>query len=79
MGKRMGSPCSTGSFTANSTRSELPGLVATFCSYCEGASTSERMAPSWASPKMPRVFTLERVFLRSPTPAASVCMSPRPL
>ena len=37
------------------------------------------MAPSWISPRMPRVFTLERTRFRSPTPAARVCISPSPL
>ena len=44
-----------------------------------GARICSRIAPSWISPKMPRVFTLLKTFFRSPTPVASVCISPRPL
>ncbi len=78
MGRSTGSPSSTGSLTANSTRSFEPGLVAMFFSYCPGAKISERMASSCTSPKMPRVFTLPSTRLRSPTPAAMLCMSPNP-
>ena len=70
---------SPGSFTAYSTRSLLPFTVATFSAYCSGARICSRIAPSWISPKMPRVFTLLKTFFRSPTPVASVCISPRPL
>ena len=36
------------------------------------------LLPSWNSPKPPRDLTLERTLLRSPTPAASSFISPRP-
>jgi len=33
-------------------------------------------APNWISPQVPRVLTLVRTFFKSPTPVASVCISP---
>ena len=63
---------------ANSTRSALPSFVATFVPYCPGASTCSSSAPSCTSPHVPRVLTLVRTRLRSPTPDASACISPRP-
>ena len=36
------------------------------------------MAPSWISPKVPRVFTLVSTRFRSPTPVARLCISPSP-
>ena len=79
IGSSTGSPSSTGSLTANSTRSEAPGLVATFSRYWSGVRMSARIAPSCTSPKIPRAFTLPSTRLRSPTPVAMDCMSPRPL
>ena len=43
-------------------------LVATFASYCAGASTCSSSAPSCTSPHVPRVLTLVSTFFRSPTP-----------
>ena len=48
------------------------------CAYCSGASTCSSRLPSWTSPQVPRTFTFARTFLRSPTPVASVCISPSP-
>ena len=39
---------------------------------------SSSRAPSCTSPKMPRFFTLVSTRLRSPTPVARFCISPRP-
>ena len=64
---------------AYSTRWVLPGMVATLVSYCSGARISSRMAPSWISPKMPRVLTPDSTCFRPPTSAARLCISPRPL
>ena len=64
---------------ANSTRSPLPGRVTTLAPYCSAVSTCSSSAASWTSPQVPRVLTLVSTFLRSPTPAASVCISPSPL
>ena len=72
-------PSSAGSFMANSTLSPLASLTFAFTSYCSGAIISPNIAPSCISPSMPLVFTFESTFERSPTPAASVCISPRPL
>ena len=63
---------------ANSTRSALFGRVATFSAYCSAVSTCSSRLASCTSPQVPRVLTLVSTFLRSPTPAASVCISPRP-
>ena len=64
---------------ANSTRSLLPGFTATFEPYCSFVSTSSSRRPSCTSPQVPLVFTLVSTRRRSPTPAASSCISPRPL
>ena len=75
-----GAPSSRpGSRTANSTRSCEPGTTATFSSYCEFVSDSDKIARSRASPQMPRVFTPESTRFRSPTPSASLRISPTPL
>ncbi len=44
-----------------------------------GARISSRMAPSWISPRIPRVFTPESTCFSPPTSAARFCISPRPL
>ena len=67
---------SPGNFTANSTRSVVP-VTATFSSYCSGERICSRIAPSCISPRMPLVFTFDRTFFKSPTPAARLCISPR--
>ena len=79
-GSQHGCPSSPrpGRRIANSTRWPLPGTVSTLVAYCCGVSTSASSAASWTSPHMPRVFTLARTRFRSPTPVASVCISPRP-
>ena len=41
-------------------------------------SNCSSKADNWTSPQVPRVLTLVSTRLRSPTPAASVCISPRP-
>ena len=64
---------------AYSTRWVLPGMVATLVSYCSGARISSRMAPSWISPRMPRVLTPESTCFSPPTSAARFCISPSPL
>ena len=64
---------------ANSTRSLLCSRVATFAANCSGARTCSSSVPSCTSPHVPRVLTLVSTFFRSPTPVASVCISPRPL
>ena len=63
---------------ANSTRLPVPGIVSTFVAYCWAVSTSESSAASWTSPHIPRDLTLASTRFRSPTPVASVCISPRP-
>ena len=70
---------SPGSLTAYSTYAELPCLVATLASYCSCESICSSIAPSCISPRTPRDLTFESTFLRSPTPMAKVCISPRPL
>ena len=72
-------PSSTGIFTANSTRSRLSGLVATFSSYWLGVRISRRIAPSCTSPSTPRVLTLESTRLSPPTSWATLFISPSPL
>ena len=79
IGRYTNPPSSIGIFTANSTTFLLPGFVATFSSYCSGERISLSIAPSWISPKIPLVFTFESTFFKSPTPAATVCISPKPL
>jgi hypothetical protein len=64
---------------AKSTTFLLPGRVATCTAYWSGTNTCSSRLASCASPKMPRVLTLVSRCLRSPTPWASVCISPRPL
>ena len=71
-------PFSAGRRTANSTRSLLPGTVATLVSYCSGARISSRMAPNWISPRIPRVLTPDRTFFSPPTSPARLCISPSP-
>ena len=68
-----------GSRIANSTRSLLPGTVATLVAYCSGVNTCSSSAASCTSPKMPRVFTLVSTRFSEPTSRASPCISPRPL
>ena len=77
MGRYTGLSPSPGNFTAYSTRS-LPPFTAMFSSYCSGERICCKIAPSWISPTIPRVFTFERTFFRSPTPAARFCISPSP-
>ena len=64
---------------ANSTRSLLPGTVATLVAYCSGVNTCSSRPASCTSPKMPRVLTLVSTRLSEPTSRASACISPRPL
>ena len=64
---------------ANSTRSALPGTVATLVAYCSGVNTCSSSPASCTSPKMPRVLTLVSTRFSEPTSRASVCISPRPL
>ena len=78
MGSQTGLPSSPGSLTAYSTTLRLPSRVATSRAYCSGARISSRIAPSCSSPSIPRVLTFESTRLRSPTPEASACISPRP-
>ena len=73
-----GSSRAPGRRTANSTRSSEPSRVLTLRSYCEEVSTSSSSAPSCTSPQVPRALTLVSTLLRSRTPPASSCISPRP-
>ena len=57
MGSQTLPPSAPGIRMAYSTRWVLPGMVATLVSYCSGARISSRIAPSWISPRMPRVLT----------------------
>ena len=77
MGISTPSPSSEGSFTANSTF--VPRFMGASRIYWSGESISSSMEPNWISPSIPRVLTFERTFFRSPTPVASVCISPSPL
>ena len=81
MGSHSGAPSlrCPGRRTANSTRSLLPGTVATLVAYCSMVSTWSSSAASCISPKMPRVLGLLSTRLRAPTSRARVCISPRPL
>ena len=79
MGSHTVPPSAPGIRMAYSTRWVLPGIVATLVSYCSGARISSRMAPSWISPRIPRVFTPESTCFSPPTSAARFCISPRPL
>src|SRR5574343_177043 len=63
---------------AKSTRSPLPGRVATLAENWSAVSNCSSSAESWTSPQVPRVLTLVSTRFRSPTPAASVCISPKP-
>ncbi len=74
-----GSSSGPGSLTAYSTFSRESGFVCTFVSYCPTVRISSSIAPSWTSPSVPRVFTFDRTFLRSPTPVARLRISPSPL
>ena len=64
---------------------ELDALVAARASSRRWSRTAAASAPARAArraaprPSMPRVLTLVSTRFRSPTPAASVCISPRPL
>ena len=79
MGSQTLLPSTPGIRMAYSTRWVLPGMVATLVSYCSGARISSRIAPSWISPRMPRVLTPESTCFSPPTSAARLCISPKPL
>ncbi len=70
-------PSFPGSLIAYSTGFAEPFFVTIFVSYCSGAK-APRIAPSWISPKIPRVLTFDSTFFRSPTPDAS-CHLAQPL
>lgn len=54
---------SPGSRTAYSTTLVLPGRVQTLAAYCSGERICSRIAPSWISPRMPRVLTFGKHLL----------------
>ena len=56
----------------------LPLFLHSFA-YWSGVSVCSNIFSSWYSPNTPRVFTLLSTRLRSPTPVASCCISPKPL
>ncbi|MCY1544936.1 hypothetical protein D9M68_808500 [compost metagenome] len=64
---------------ANSTTASLPGTGLTLLAYWSGVMLSSIRRASCTSPQVPRDFTLVSTRFRSPTPAASACISPSPL
>ena len=71
-----GSPL--GNLRAKSTTSLVEGLMLTCWRNCSGENICSSCWPTRNSPTPPRDLTLEKIFLRSPTPVASSFISPRP-